>query len=102
MLALSLLGLAQMVFVAACNTTLQLVVPDRMRGRIMSLFAFVFVGSTPLGSLFVGTAAHWFGVAVAYALAGGLALASILGLGLLGRRRWAASADPLAEPPTVA
>jgi MFS family permease len=102
MLALSLLGLAQMVFVAACNTTLQLVVPDRMRGRIMSLFAFVFVGSTPLGSLFVGTAAHWFGVAMAYALAGGLALASILGLGLLGRRRWAASADPLAEPPTVA
>jgi len=102
MLALTLVGFAQMVFTAACNTTLQLVVPDRMRGRIMSLYAFVFVGITPLGSLFVGTIAEWFGVAAAYALAGGLALASILGLGLLGRRGRAASADPVAEPPTVA
>jgi hypothetical protein len=71
------------VFLASCNTTLQLVVPDRMRGRIMSLYTFVWVGVTPLGSLFVGTIAAWFGVAAAYAMAGGVALASILGLGLL-------------------
>ena len=59
----------------------------------MSLYAFVLVGVTPLGSLFVGTIADWFGVAAAYALAGGLALAWILGLGLLWRRGRAASAD---------
>jgi hypothetical protein len=57
-----------------------------MRGRIMSLYAFVFVGITPLGSLVVGTIAEWFGVSAAYALAGGVTLASILGLGLLWRR----------------
>jgi hypothetical protein len=29
-----------------------------MRGRIMSLYAFVWVGVTPIGSLFVGTIAE--------------------------------------------
>ena len=74
------------MFLASCNSTLQMGVPDRMRGRIMSLYGFVFVGVTPLGSLFVGTIAEWFGVAAAYAAGGGVALASILGLGLLWRR----------------
>jgi len=85
MLVLTLVGLAQIVFLASCNTLLQLVVPDRMRGRIMSLYAFVWVGVTPLGSLFVGTIADWFGVAAAYALGGGMALAIIGGLTLLWR-----------------
>ncbi len=71
LLALTGVGLAQMVFVAACNTTLQLVVPDRMRGRVMSLYAFVFVGSTPLGALFVGTTADWVGVSACWGGGGG-------------------------------
>jgi MFS family permease len=86
LLILTLVGLSQIVFLASCNTTLQLVVPDRMRGRMMSLYAFVWVGVTPLGSLFVGTIADWFGVAAAYAAGGGVALVLILGIGLLGRR----------------
>ena len=86
MLVLTLVGLSQIVFLASCNTTLQLVVPDQMRGRIMSLYAFVWVGVTPLGSLFVGTIADWYGVAAAYAAGGGVALVLILGIGLLGRR----------------
>ena len=93
MLVLTLVGFSQIVFLASCNTTLQLVVPDRMRGRIMSLYAFVWVGVTPLGSLFVGTIADWFGVAAAYAIGGEVALACIVGLGLLWRRGQAASAD---------
>jgi len=86
MLILTLVGISQIVFLASCNTTLQLVVPDRMRGRIMGLYAFVFVGITPLGSLVVGTIAEWLGVAAAYAFTGGVTLASFLGLGLLWRR----------------
>jgi MFS family permease len=86
MLVLTLVGFSQIVFLASCNTTLQLVVADRMRGRIMSLYAFVWVGVTPLGSLFVGTIADWFGVAASYAAGGGVALAFILALGLLARR----------------
>ncbi len=89
MVILILVGFSQIVFLANCNTMLQMVVPDRMRGRIMSLYAFVWVGATPLGSLFVGTIADWYGVAAAYAAGGGVALVLILGLGLLARRGWA-------------
>jgi MFS family permease len=86
MFILTLVGFSQIVFMANCNSTLQLEVPDRMRGRIMSLYAFVFVGVTPLGSIIVGTIAEWFGVAAAYALAGVAALTFIVVLGLVWRR----------------
>jgi MFS family permease len=85
---LTLVGLVQIVFMACCNTTLQLVVPDRMRGRIMSLYGFVLAGVTPLGSLLVGTIAEWFGTSMAYALGGGLGLLCVLGLGLVWHRVW--------------
>ena len=89
-IVLSLVGLSQIVFMASCNTTLQTVVPDRLRGRIMSLYAFVFAGVTPIGSIFVGTVAEWFGVSVAYAAGGGMGLICVLALALLwagGRRQ---------------
>ena len=85
---LALTGLSQIVFMASCNTTLQMVVPDRLRGRIMSLYGFVFVGVTPLGSLFVGTVAEWFGAPAAYAAGGGLGLLSVLALTALWARGW--------------
>ena len=83
MILLTLVGLSQIVFMASCNTTLQTVAPDRLRGRIMSLYAFVFAGVTPIGSFFVGTLAEWFGVSVAYAVGGGMGLVCVLALGLI-------------------
>jgi len=85
---LALTGLSQIVFMASCNTTLQMVVPDRLRGRIMSLYAFVFVGVTPIGSFFVGSVAEWLGTPIAYAAGGGLGLLSVLALTLLWWRGW--------------
>jgi MFS family permease len=85
---LALTGLSQIVFMASCNTTLQMVVPDRLRGRIMGLYAFVFVGVTPIGSFFVGSVAEWFGTPMAYAAGGGLGLLSVLALTLLWWRGW--------------
>jgi MFS family permease len=85
---LALTGLSQIVFMASCNTTLQMVVPDRLRGRIMSVYAFVFVGVTPIGSFFVGTVAEWCGASAAYAAGGGLGLLCVLMLTLLWWRGW--------------
>jgi MFS family permease len=85
---LALTGLSQIVFMASCNTTLQMVVPDRLRGRIMSVYAFVFVGVTPIGSFVVGTVAEWFGASAAYAAGGGLGLLCVLTLTLLWWRGW--------------
>ena len=90
---LALTGLTQIVFMASCNTTLQMVVPDRLRGRIMSLYAFVFVGVTPIGSFFVGSVAEWLGTPIAYAAGGGLGLLSVLALTLLWWRGWGRAAS---------
>jgi MFS family permease len=85
---LTLVGLVQIVFMASCNTTLQLTVPDDLRGRIMSLYAFVFVGVTPIGSFLVGTVAEGFGVPAAYAVGGSAGLVAVATLAILGTRRW--------------
>ncbi len=100
MSVLTLVGFSQIVFLASANTMLQTVVPDRMRGRIMSLYAFVWVGVTPLGALFVGTIAEWFGVATAYAAGGGVGLVWIIGIALLWRRAQAPSSPASDSPPS--
>src|SRR5437867_2894074 len=91
---LLVVGCAQIVFTAGCNTTLQLTAPDRMRGRIMSLYALVFVGASPFGSFFVGSVAEKLGVPAACALGGGGGLVLVALLALRWSRR--GSAQPLA------
>jgi len=79
-LALGLVGFSQIIFLASCNSTLQVTVPDKLRGRIMSLYAFVFAGMTPFGSFFVGSMAQVFGVSAAFAVGGALGLLCVLTL----------------------
>jgi hypothetical protein len=45
---LTAMGFAQITFMTACNTTVQITVPDDLRGRIMGLYALVFAGMTPI------------------------------------------------------
>ena len=47
------------------NTTIQLAVPDHLRGRVMSVYTTVFAGSVPAGGLLMGWIASAWGVAVA-------------------------------------
>ncbi len=77
---LTLIGFSQIVFLASCNSTLQVMVPDRFRGRIMSLYAFVFLGVTPIGAFFVGSVAEIWGVSAAFAAGGGTGLVLVLAL----------------------
>jgi MFS family permease len=77
------LGFAMIVFTTLSNTALQLSTPDALRGRVMSVFTTVFVGSTPIGSLFVGALAQQWGVGAAF-IAGGLisVIAALIGIPL--------------------
>jgi MFS family permease len=50
-----------MVLVAGCNTALQSLSDDKMRGRIMSLFSMMLVGMAPFGSLIAGWSADHIG-----------------------------------------
>ncbi|MBI3964910.1 MAG: MFS transporter [Chloroflexi bacterium] len=62
---LIVIGIANIVFSATANTRLQLVTPPQLRGRVMSIYALLFMGTTPIGSLIIGTLAERQGIQVA-------------------------------------
>ncbi len=80
-------GFTMIVFMASSNTTVQVTVPDALRGRLMGLYAFVFVGMTPFGALLVGSIAEKWGVPAACFVGGGTGAALVLALTLAWRRR---------------
>jgi MFS family permease len=52
-------GFSFMVQMACTNTLIQLMVPDHLRGRVMSTHVWVFMGMLPFGSFLAGSiAAH--------------------------------------------
>lgn len=53
-------------FATNANSTLQFHSKDEYRARVMSVYALVFDGSTPLGNLVTGYAAHRVGANGAY------------------------------------
>jgi MFS family permease len=51
---LLLMGATAFCFVTLCSTTLQLHSSSAYRGRIMALWVFVYLGTTPIGSILIG------------------------------------------------
>jgi len=92
------LGFAQIVFMTSCNTAVQIQVPDELRGRIMGLYALVFAGMTPFGSLFMGTVAERWGVLRACAVGGAAGLLLVSTLTLVWRHRQGRGAS---TPPPI-
>lgn len=54
-------GLGMLLFFATSNTTLQTIVPDEMRGRVMGIWSLVFGMMIPLGSIEAGAVANLLG-----------------------------------------
>ena len=46
---------------ATSNTLMQIHVPDHLRGRVMSIYTLMFIGTIPFGSLFAGWLAKFIG-----------------------------------------
>jgi MFS family permease len=67
---LAVLGAAAVTFAATINSTLQLAVAPKMRGRVMALYSVVFLGSTPIGGPLTGWLAETYDPRVALLLAG--------------------------------
>jgi hypothetical protein len=82
---------------ATANTTIQLAVPDHLRGRVMSVYTTVFSASVPIGGLAMGAVASGFGATPAIALGGVLSVA--VGLAALAWGRQAGFVIP--ESPSV-
>jgi MFS family permease len=80
-------GWGMISMAATTNTTIQLAVPDVLRGRVMSVYTTVFAGSVPLGGLFAGSVAAAYGAPAALAAGGAIALATV-GAVVLRRPPW--------------
>ncbi|WP_420597342.1 MFS transporter [Deinococcus sp.] len=52
-LVLALCGFGMLTFLISANSTVQLTVPDALRGRVMSVYSLVLVGMGPPGALLV-------------------------------------------------
>jgi MFS family permease len=67
-------GLGAINQIATANSILQLMVPDELRGRVMSAFTTMFLGMAPLGNFSVGSLAHFIGTQKALSIAAGCCL----------------------------
>lgn len=69
------MGFGVIAIAATVNTTIQLTVPDRLRGRVLSVYVTVFAGSTPVGGLIAGAIASAWGAPAALLLGGTVSVA---------------------------
>ncbi|MDD5657886.1 MAG: MFS transporter [Elusimicrobia bacterium] len=75
MAAIMLVGWSMMTVFASCNTMLQTLADEEMRGRIMGLFSYTFMGTAPIGNFLAGAAADKLGAPMAVCLGGLVCLA---------------------------
>ena len=94
-LCLVAIGLAVAVQLATTNALLQTSSPPELRGRVMSLYMWLFVGASPLGGLAAGWLAEHVGAPATAAVAGaGCALSALLTAGEIARQRRALTYSP--------
>jgi MFS family permease len=102
LLALGLVGVANISFMSMGNSTLQLGAAPEMRGRVMSLWFVAFQGSTPIGGPIVGAVMAASGARAGLGLGAVTCLvAAAFGALLLRRRGAAAAAVSSARAPAV-
>ncbi|HUG65218.1 MAG TPA: MFS transporter [Gaiellaceae bacterium] len=70
-------GVSFTLFTANANALVQLAAPDHLRGRLIGIYLFAFLGLAPIGGLFAGWLAEVGGTSLAFAVAGVVSLAAI-------------------------
>jgi MFS family permease len=92
--ALILTGMAALVFQTTANSLIQLRSEPALRGRVMSLYAVLFIGTTPIGAPIVGWAAQQAGPRAALVLGAAAILATAAVAAWLARSRHVFEARP--------
>jgi len=81
--ALFVAGYSQISFVATANSRIQTLTPDRLRGRVMGLYAQALIGVGPLGAMQAGALATLLGAPWAMAIGATVAGAVVVATRLL-------------------
>ena len=101
LVAMTAVGFASVLFSASVQSAIQLEAPPEMRGRILSLYQIVYMGTTPLGALLVGALASTSGSRSGLVVgAVGALAAGVFGLWSLGRGSGVPKPHPLDAPLT--
>jgi MFS family permease len=83
---MALLGATSTLFSASSNARLQLIAPPELRGRLMSIYSLLFMGSTPIGGFAIGVLSEHLGVQAALAICAGLCALGGLAAWVYARR----------------
>lgn len=75
---LPICGLIALTTLVSANSIVQTSTDQAIRGRVMGLYLFIFMGGAPFGSPLIGLAADYIGIRYTIAVCGGLALAASL------------------------
>jgi MFS family permease len=94
---LVVLGVASIAFATTANSTLQITAPDHLRGRVMSLYMLLFLGTTPIGSQVTGIMAEHIGVQLTVGIE-----AALCGVGIAAALAYLAMQRSTGPPETVA
>ncbi len=63
---------------ANSNTLMQLTVPQALRGRVMSIYTLMFIGTMPFGALFAGWLAKYIGAPVTMLVCAVISLVTVI------------------------
>lgn len=74
------IGVGTLASMGATNTLIQMLSPDEVRGRALSIYTMIAIGVVPLGALLVGAIAAVVGLRPTFAFAGALCTALFLGI----------------------
>ncbi len=73
-------GVSFLISISSSNTSLQASASSNIRGRIMSLFVWAFLGVAPIGSFFMGSIANLLGSPIAVAIGSSIVLITAITL----------------------
>jgi len=83
-----LVGFSATTMMNSANSALQLSTAPEVRGRVMSLYMLVFLGTTPIGSPFVGWIAETYGARWSVAVGGIVSMVAAAVAALWARSHW--------------
>lgn len=67
-ISLAIVGFCNVVYLATSNTIIQTIVPDELRGRVISIYTLICLGFLPFGNLILGATAKLLGAPLAVIL----------------------------------
>lgn len=81
-------GFASLTMMTAANATVQMSTDPHFRGRVMSLYMMIFLGTTPIGAPFVGWIGETFGARWSVGVGSIAAILVAIGAAIWAKRHW--------------